>query len=153
METRLPPDFTEFLSSLNAANVDYLLVGGSAVGLHGYARVTGDIDLWIRQTPQNADRVVAAIRLVGFEAAGLDPSRFLGDGKITRMGLPPHRTKVMTSIDGVTFEERWAGRIVSEWDGVPVPVIDPAHLRQNKRASGRAKDLADLDEFPEAGDD
>ena len=149
METRLPLDFSAFLSSLNETGVDYLLVGGYAVGYHGYSRVTGDIDLWVRQSPENADRVVAAIRAFGFEAAGLVPARFVGDDKITRMGLPPHRIEVMTSVSGLSFEQAWARRQTTDWDGVAVPVIGLADLRRNKAASGRPKDLADLAELPD----
>ncbi len=153
METQLPNDFSEFLSSLNDARADYLLVGEYAVGFHGYARVTGDMDLWVRQTSENANRVVAAITAFGFKDEGLSSSRFLGDGKITRMGLPPYRIEVMTSIDGVSFDECWRTRVITDWDGISVPVIDLARLRVDKRPSGRPKDLADLDELPDAPDE
>ena len=148
METRLPPDFSAFLSSLNASGVEYLVVGGYAVGYHGYSRTTGDIDVWIRQSPDNAERGVEAIRSFGFDTPNLIRERFLGDGQITRMGLPPNRIEVMTSLSGVSFDEAWANRITSDWDGVLVPLIDLRRLRQNKLASGRLKDLADLDELP-----
>ena len=152
MGTRLPPDFSAFLSLLDANGVDYLIVGGYAVGHHGYPRATGDIDVWIRQSPQNAERVVASIRAFGFDDPGLRPDRFLGDGRITRMGLPPNRIEVMTSVSGVTFDDAWPARVVADWGGRAIPIIDLRHLRANKAASGRPKDLADLVELPDPDD-
>lgn len=149
METRLPADFSDFLRSLNEAAAEYLVVGGYAVGYHGYVRVTGDIDVWVRQSPENAERVVQAVRTFGFEVPGLTPSAFLGDGRIIRMGQPPRRVEILTSISGVAFEDAWAQREVSDWDGVSVPLLSLGHLRQNKKAAGRLKDLADLQELPE----
>ena len=148
MAPRLPADFSELLSSLNDAGVDYLLVGGYAVGFHGYTRTTGGIDIWVRQSPENARRVVGALRAFGFEGSDVVPDRFLGDGKIARMGYPPYRAEIMTSVSGVSFDECWPRREISDWSGVEVPVIALADLRRNKRASGRPKDLADLHELP-----
>ncbi|MDT7856314.1 hypothetical protein RQM47_06655 [Rubrivirga sp. S365] len=145
METRLPPDFSELLSSLNASGVEYLLVGGYAVIYYGYPRATGDIDVWVRQSPDNAERVVTALRAFGFDVPGLVPTALLGDDKIIRMGVPPNRAKVFTSVSGVSFDECWAQREVVDWGGVEVPVIGLRDLRRNKRASGRP---ADLDELP-----
>ena len=137
------------MRSLNDARVEYLLVGGYAVGFHGYARATGDIDVWVRQSPENAGRLVAALRAFGFDVPDLVPDLFLVDGRIVRMGLPPNRVEVMTSVSGLAFEDAWARRETSDWDGLAVPVVGLADLRVNKTASGRAKDLADLDELPE----
>ena len=148
METQLPDDFSAFLRSLNASGADYLLVGGYAVGYHGYARATGDIDVWVRQSPGNAERVVSALRAFGFDTPDLRPELFLADDRIVRMGMPPYRIEVLTSIDGVDFETCWTERELSDWDDVEVPVISLRRLRENKRASGRFKDLADLDELP-----
>ncbi|GAB5537581.1 MAG: hypothetical protein Rubg2KO_38300 [Rubricoccaceae bacterium] len=108
----------------------------------------GTIDVWVRQSPENADRIVDAIRDVGFDVPHLVPEMFLADNKIVRMGVPPNRVEVMTSISGVTFEECWAGRKVANWDGMETPVLSLAHLRRNKEASGRYKDLADLVVLP-----
>ena len=148
MAPQLPADFSELLSSLNDAGVEYLLVGGYAVGFHGYSRTTGDIDVWVRQSQKNAERVVKALRAFGFDSPDVVPEAFLGDDKIARMGYPPYRAEVMTSISGVSFDECWAQRETSNWGGVDVPVIALADLRKNKRASGRPKDLADLDVLP-----
>ena len=149
METQLPDDFSAFLRSLNEANVEYLLVGGYAVGYHGYVRVTGDIDVWVRQCEDNAARTVTAIRAFGFDVPDLSASTFLSDNRIVRMGLPPHRVEVMTSISGVDFDACWQGREMTEWDGVSVPLINLRDLRTNKAASGRPKDIADLVELPD----
>ena len=148
MAPNLPADFSELLSSLNDAGVEYLLVGGYAVGFYGYTRTTGDIDIWVRQSPANAKRVVKALRAFGFDGPDIVPGAFLGDDKIARMGYPPYRAEIMTSVSGVSFDECWTRREVSDWDGVEVPVIGLPHLLKNKRASGRPKDLADLDELP-----
>ena len=149
METRLPPDFSAFLSLLSEAGVEYLLVGGYAVGYHGYPRPTGDIGVWVRQSAENAERLVRALRQFGFGTPDLVPAAFLGDGRIVRMGLPPNRAKVLTSVSDVAFDDAWADRETSDWDGAPVPTISLRHLRKNKQASGRPKDLADLVELPE----
>lgn len=148
METRLPDDFSAFLKSLNENAVEYLLVGGYAVSYHGYARTTGDIDVWVRQSPENAVRVVEALRAFGFATPDLTPDLFLVADRIVRMGLPPYRIEILTSIDGVDFEACWSERETSDWDGLAVPVLSLARLRENKRASGRPKDLADLDALP-----
>jgi hypothetical protein len=134
---------------LNEEGVEYLLVGGYAVIYHGRPRATGDIDVWVRQSPDNAERLVRALRRFGFDAPGLAPDAFLGDGRIVRMGLPPNRVEVLTSVSGVTFDDAWVDRVTSDWDGVPVPTISLRHLRRNKRTSGRPKDLADLVELPD----
>ena len=130
-----------------------MLVGGYAVGFHGYARTTGDIDVWVRQSPENAARLVTALRAFGFDVPDLAPSLFLVDGRIVRMGLPPNRVEVMTSVSGLTFESAWERRETSDWDGLAVPVLGLSDLRANKAASGRAKDLADLEELPPAPED
>ncbi|MEM1117131.1 MAG: hypothetical protein AAF845_14110 [Bacteroidota bacterium] len=141
------------MSSLNKAGVEYLLIGGYAVGYHGYARTTADIDVWVRQSPENAARVTEAVRAFGFDVPALRPDAFLGDDRVVRMGVPPYRIEILTSVSGLGFEEAWEGREVADWDGIDVPVIGLRALRTNKQASGRLKDLADLDALPEADDD
>ena len=152
MAPTLPPDFSAFLRLLHTSGAEYLLVGGYAVGFHGYVRATGDIDVWIRRTPDNAARVAAAVRAFGFDVPGLTDELFLDPERVVRMGHPPMRVEVLTSVSGVEFETGWAGRVETTWDGVPVRVIGLDSLRQNKRASGRHKDLADLDALPPADD-
>ena len=149
METELQPDFSAFLRLLHTHRVEYLLVGGYAVAYHGYPRMTDDLDVWVRPTPENAERVVAALREFGFDVPALTPVLFTKQRQITRMGVEPQRLEILTSISGVDFDTCWAERVEEEWDGVPVRILSLRHLRQNKRASGRHKDLADLENLPE----
>ena len=144
----LPPDFKEFLGWLNRHDVEYLLVGGYAVGYHGYPRATIDIDVWIASNPENARKVVAALEGFGFGSEILRPELFLQPDKVFRMGLPPMRIEILTSISGLDFGEAFEGRIEDSLDGVPVMIISLRDLKTNKRAAARAKDLADLEELP-----
>jgi hypothetical protein len=144
----LTDDFKEFLRLLSAKRVDYLLVGGYAVGLHGYPRATADLDVWVRPTPANADRIIAALREFGFEAPTLDAALLLNPRSIVRFGVPPFRIEVMTAIDGVEFAGCRERAVEFDIDGLPVPVISLADLKANKKAAGRHKDLADLDNLP-----
>jgi hypothetical protein len=144
----LPPDFREFFRWLNLHEVEYLLVGGYAVGYHGYPRATMGIDVWIAATPENAQRVTAALEDFGFGSDVLVPGLFLQKDKIFRMGLPPMRIEILTSISGVAFNKAYEDRIEDELDGVPVKLINLHYLKLNKRAASRAKDLADLEELP-----
>ena len=100
----LTDDFKEFLTLLNANRVDYLLVGGYAVGLHGYRRATVDLDVWVGPTPENAERVVQALRSFGFDMPALNAQLFLDRRSIVRFGTPPFRIEIMTAIDGVEFQ-------------------------------------------------
>lgn len=144
----LPPDFREFLRWLAHHEVEYLLVGGYAVGFHGYPRTTMDIDIWVARTSRNAHRVVAALVSFGFAGEDVTPELFLRTDTLVRMGLPPVRIVVLTDIDGVGFDDAYLGRVETDLDGVRVHVIGLEHLKQNKRAAGRPKDLADLEELP-----
>lgn len=148
MAIALPVDFSEFLKSLNDHRVDYLLVGGYAVSFHGYPRATEDIDVWVSRRKENATKVVAAIREFGFNTGNLREELFEEDHRIVRMGYPPLRIELTTHIDGVAFDECWSRRITAEFDGLQVPVICLADLKRNKRASGRHKDLDDLEKLP-----
>ena len=145
---QLPDDFREFLRLLGAHRVEYLLVGGYAVGLHGYPHVTIDLDVWVAATPQNAARIIDALRDFGFECPALEPSLFINPASIVRFGTPPFRIEVMTTIDGVEFDACRGSAIDVDMDGVRVPVISLNDLKTNKRAAGRHKDFADLDNLP-----
>ncbi len=145
---RLTEDFKEFLRSLNAHRVEYLLVGGYAVGLHGYPRATIDLDIWVRATADNAGRVLDALRAFGFDLPALQPQLFIDPDSIVRFGVPPFRIELMTSIDGVRYDDCQARAQLMALDDVPVPVISLEDLKVNKRAAGRHKDLADLDNLP-----
>jgi hypothetical protein len=144
----LPPDFKEFLRLLNVHKVEYLLIGGYAVSYHGYPRATADMDIWIAVYPANADRVVAALKEFGFDLPDLSPELFLRQWQIIRLGVPPVRIEIATTISGVDFAECYASRVQDTLDGVPVNLINLNHLKANKKASGRHQDLADLEHLP-----
>ncbi len=148
MELELPLDFKEFLKLLNEKSVRYLLIGGYAVGYHGYPRATNDMDIWIAVHPDNAQRIVDVLKEFGFDLPELTPDLFLKENKIVRMGNPPMRLEISTGISGVEFEESYASRIVDTLDGVEVNIIDLPHLKANKKAAGHLKDLADLENLP-----
>lgn len=145
---QLPPDFKEFLRLLNAHGVEYLLIGGYAVGYHGYPRATVDMDIWVAVHPSNAEKIVAVLRDFGFDPPDLSPQLFLEDWQIIRMGVPPVRIEIATTISGVDFAECYAHRVEDTLDGVPVKLIDRDHLKRNKKAAGRHQDLADLEHLP-----
>lgn len=147
MDIELPNDFKEFLRLLNSHQVEYLLIGGYAVGYYGYPRATGDIDVWVAISPQNAERLMRVVQEFGFGVAELSQELFLQESKIVRMGNPPMRIEILTSISGVEFAECYAHRVTDIVDGVPVNLIDLQHLKQNKLASARYKDLNDLDQL------
>jgi len=144
----LPQDFREFLRLLGAHSVEYLLIGGYAVAYHGYPRATADLDVWIALNQPNAERTVAALREFGFVLPDLQPEVFLQENKIIRLGRPPLRIEIATSISGVTFADCYRARLKTELDGVEVNLIDLEHLKLNKRAAGRHKDLDDLENLP-----
>lgn len=130
---------------MNSHGVEYLLIGGYAVNFHGYPRATADMDIWIALNPDNAERAADALREFGFHAATGD--LFAQPDKIIRMGVPPLRIEVLTSISGVEFSECFARRVTPELDGVTAHIISIEDLRVNKLSSGRLKDLADLEEL------
>lgn len=144
----LPPDFKEFLRLLNARQVEYMLIGGYAVGYYGYPRATADMDIWIAINRQNAEKVVAVLREYGFNLPELSPELFLEEDRMIRMGVPPLRLEVITSISGVRFEECYAERVLVMVDDVEANLISLRHLKINKKASGRFKDLDDLENLP-----
>lgn len=139
----LNPDFRDILSEFTAARVDYLLVGAYALAAHGLPRATGDIDLWVRATPENAERVMSALARFGAPLADVVAEDFASPGVVFQVGVAPRRVDILTVIDGIGFEEAWGGRSEIEIDGLRVCVIGRGHLLRNKRASGRPKDLVD----------
>lgn len=144
----LPQDFKEFLKLLNAKQAEYLLIGGYAVGFYGYPRPTGDMDIWISATPENAGKVIAALEEFTSAPLDLPVDLFLKENSIVRMGTPPFRLEVITSISGVSFEECYSERVTAMIDETEVSIINLRHLKINKKASGRFKDLNDLENLP-----
>jgi hypothetical protein len=137
-------DFKEFVELLNANAVEYLLVGGYALAAHGHPRYTGDIDFWVSPKPANITRVLAALDQFGFGSLGLGAGDFTPDCVI-QLGHPPGRIDLLTGIDGVDFDSCWRRRETVRLDGLAIHVIALDDFKTNKRAKGRAKDLADLE--------
>lgn len=145
MDIKLPPDFKEFLKLLDDKGVQYLVIGGYAVAYHGYPRATNDIDIWIAISPENARKTVAALREFGFDMPELSERPFLEPDRIIRMGNPPMRIEISTTISGVEFRQCYADRVMDTIDGIEVSFISLPDLKINKKASGRLKDLSDLE--------
>jgi len=144
----LHPDFKDFLRLLSSHNVKYLLVGGYAVGYHGYPRATGDMDIWIEMSKSNSKKIAATFRDFGMPNEAISESLFLEKNKVIRMGVPPVRLEVITSASGVDFNECYSNREVIEIDGIPINFISLQDIKKNKHAAGRYKDLEDLEHLP-----
>ena len=141
----LSRDFREFIESLNANSVRYLVVGGYAVALHGYPRYTKDLDVWIEPTAQNAQNVLNALTAFGFGSLDINTGDFLEENTIIQLGYPPNRIDLMTTLSGLTFEDCYPKRVQVEVYSVQVNFIDIKNLKINKKATGRPQDLADLE--------
>jgi len=141
----LQKDWREFIESLNSESVDYLIVGAVAFAFHSNPRFTGDLDIFIRASPENAERLARVLRKFGFASVGLEASDLHQPDQIVQLGVRPNRIDLITSISGVTFDEAWMSRVPAEIDGLPVHFISRRLLIRNKRAVGRAQDLSDLE--------
>ena len=141
----LNPDFKEFIRSLNANQVRYLVVGGYAVAFHGHPRYTKDMDVWLDRNPENAERVIQALEQFGFGSLGLKVADFLIADQIIQLGYPPNRIDLLTTLPGVEFEPCYAARLEAVIDETPINFINLDNLKKNKRASGRHQDLADVE--------
>ena len=144
-------DFVDLFRAFNAAGVEYLVVGAYAVAVHARPRATGDLDVLVRPTRENAERVHYALVQFGAPIDQLAVDDLQSDDLIFQIGVSPIRIDVITAIDGVTFDEAWEGRVSGTLGGVEVNVIGREALIANKRASGRPKDLADLEVWLEDG--
>lgn len=144
---RLPTPFKEFFALLNQRQVEYLLVGGYAVSIHGYIRATGDIDIWIAVSAENSARVVEAFQDFGFSSLGLKPESFNRQNVMLQIGAAPIKIEVMTSISGVDFDACFKERVEKVIDGVLLNLISFERLLENKKATGRPKDQGDVDEL------
>ncbi len=140
----LDRDFSEFIECLRAREVRFLVVGGYAVAAHGHPRYTGDLDVWLLVGSENAMRLLRALEDFGFGAVGLTVDDFMWSGRVVQLGYPPFRIDLLTSADGVQFDDCWDERLEIVVDGVPVPFIGLEDLRRNKTATGRPQDVADL---------
>ncbi len=146
----LSADFRDFLSCLNDAGVEYLLVGGHAVAYYWYVRPTRDMDVWIAISPENARRAVQAVRAFfrGAELKGLTEAWFLEPENVTHFGAVPNLLEIVNTVSGCEFADAYPRRVIAEIDGIPVSLISLDDLKRNKKASGRTKDIADLESLP-----
>jgi len=142
-----PRDFKEFLKLLNSKKIEYLIIGGYAVGFHGYPRATGDMDVWIAANEKSAMKMVGALKQFGFDLPDLNKEIFLTEKKVIRMGIPPMRLEILTFIDGVRFEDCYKNRVIANFDEFIVNFISKDDLLQNKLASGRPQDLVDYNKL------
>lgn len=138
-------DFEEFFASFNKHGVEYLIVGGYAFALHAFPRYTGDMDVFVRATEENARRIMTALSDFGFELSPLTWRDLAVSGKVVQLGHPPLRIDIMTAIDGPGFDDAWSRRVVSRYGNQTVSFISKEDLAANKRASGRKQDLLDLE--------
>lgn len=148
----MSPDFEELLRAFSDRGVEHLVVGAHALAAHGHVRATKDLDVWIRPTPENAARAYQALADFGAPLAELEEADLAVPGTIFQIGVAPLRIDVLTEIDGLNFEEAWAGRVPARLGSVATAVLSREHLIRNKRASGRLQDLADVERL-ERGDE
>jgi len=143
----LNKDWREFLELLNSNEVEYLVVGAFAVAFHGFPRYTADLDLLVRPTDENANRVLRALSEFGFGQMGIQAADLRTPGTVVQLGVTPNRIDLLTAISRVSFEEAWAGRCEVELDGIATHFIGRAALLRNKERTGRARDLGDAEEL------
>lgn len=143
------PDFKELLELLSEKGVEYLIIGGYAVAFHGAPRFTGDLDIYIHPTLENAERMMEALIAFGFGDLDLSVEDFTNLERVVQLGVPPVRVDFVTSIDGVSWEEAWRNRISSSYAGTDIMFIGRTDLIKNKRACGRKRDFSDLESLGE----
>ncbi|MAS93897.1 MAG: hypothetical protein CMO55_11950 [Verrucomicrobiales bacterium] len=146
----LQKDIREFVELLLSEKVEFLLVGGYALAVHGAPRFTEDIDFLIQVSPENADRIIGVIEKFGFGDLEIERDDFLKADYIIQLGMAPNRIDLLTGIDGTTWNESWNSRIPFELDGLPIQVIGKDQLIRNKLASGRSQDLADAERLQQS---
>ena len=141
----LSKDWREFLELLNSRGVDYIIIGAHSLALHGRPRYTGDLDILIRSTPENARLLVDILNEFGFAASGFKEFDFLKPDQLIQLGRAPTRIDLLTTISGISGDEAFASKVLADLDGIPVFVLGKDALVRNKRAVGRPQDLADID--------
>lgn len=140
----LNPDFRDILLAFEREQVEFLIVGAYALSAHGISRYTGDIDLWVRPTPENAARVWQALQRFKAPMSKITQADFCNPDNVYQMGLPPYQIDVLTSISGVEFESAYADRRILSIDDLRMPFLSLNDMLVNKRESGRDKDLVDV---------
>ncbi len=145
--TPLNKDFLEFIALLEKERVEYLVVGGYAVAIHGFPRYTGDIDFFVALDSGNAEKPLRVFAAFGFGDMGLSEEDFLLEDFEVEIGREPRKIQVLTGIDGVKFAECLAHRVIVEYEGINIPFIGKQDLIRNKLAAGRPKDRLDVEEI------
>ncbi len=148
----LHQDFKELLELLNANHVEYLIVGAFALGFYGAPRSTGDIDVWIHVSEENAKRIEKALNDFGLSSLGYQTADFLDKNSVIQLGVPPVRIDIIMSISGVEFDEAYKRRVIVESSGTTINYISKEDFIKNKKASGRLKDLADIESLTQTGE-
>jgi predicted nucleotidyltransferase len=138
------PDFKEFVKLLTENKVEYLIVGGYAVGVHGYPRYTGDLDVWINNSDENANRILKCVNDFGFSSYNLKLTDFTSEGSIIQLGYPPIRIDIINQIDGVKFSECFTAKKIVTIDNLQVNFIGYDDLIKNKKATSRPRDIDDI---------
>ena len=138
-------DFIDLLRAFADAEVRFLVVGAYALALHGRPRATGDLDVWVEATPQNAARVMRALAAFGAPLTEIAEADFAREGVTYQIGVPPGRIDILTDLTGITFDEAWADRVRHPFGHVEVDFIGRTSFIRNKRATGRPKDLGDIE--------
>lgn len=146
---KLQKDLREFVALLVSRGVDFVVIGGHAVAFHGYPRLTDDIDLLLRPTRENAQRVLDAIAEFGFGSIELTVDDFVAPDQVIQLGRIPNRVDLLTHVYGVTIDEIWQTRVEADLDGLRVMMIGKAELIRTKRATGRTQDIADAEKLEE----
>ncbi len=142
-------DFKDLLSELSEAGASYIIIGAYALSVHGVIRATGDLDVWVQPTAENAELVYQALLRFGAPADHFTVDDLAKPDVVLQMGQPPHRIDLLTSISGVEFSTAWSNRVALEFEGLSIPVLGRDDLITNKRATGRTQDLADVEKLEE----
>ncbi|MFN0110885.1 MAG: nucleotidyltransferase [Blastocatellia bacterium] len=140
----LNPDFKDMLSCLNGEHVEFIVVGAYALAAHGHVRATGDIDIWVRNSADNAEKILRTLKNFGAPTASISEKDFLLPDLILQIGVAPCRIDIITGIDGVTFDEAWLNKLSVTVDGVGIYVLSKSDLLKNKTAAARDKDQGDI---------
>ena len=140
----LNQDFRDMLLCLKEARVDFMIVGAYALAAHGFPRATGDIDIWVRNSSDNATRIMSALAMFGAPLSGLSEQDFITTDMVVQVGVQPCRIDITTGIDGIGFNEAWENKMAITVDGIDLFVPSKADLLKNKIASGRDKDQGDV---------
>ena len=141
------PDFVDLLRAFDAADVRFLVVGAYALAHHGRPRATGDLDIWVDAAPDNAPRVMRALRAFGAPVHEISEADFARPGIVFQIGVPPGRIDILTELTGITFAEAWPDRQAGRFGDVTIDFIGREAFLRNKRATGRAKDLGDVEDL------